>query len=87
MSATTGPSSSTRYRLGRKPQCGKQIQQVRPAWILDGHPVTGPQMGGEHPLDAVEGARGHREVLARHAVVSQRRMRVFGQSGDTAGSP
>ncbi len=51
------------HRFGRKPQRGKEIEQVGPARILDGDAIAGAQMRGERALDAVQRAAGHGQVI------------------------
>ena len=68
-------------RLSRKSQRRKEIQQVRPAGILDDHPVAGAQVRAERPLDAVQRPAGHREMFGGNTVGGQRCAGVIDQFG------
>ncbi len=72
------------YRLGRKPQCGKEIEEVGPAGILDGDPIAGAQVRGERAFDAVQRAAGHGQVIGGDPVRGQRAAGELLQLGQTA---
>ena len=53
---------------GRSPSGRDQVEQAAPARVLDGDGVARLEVGGKHPLDGVEGARGDGERPVGHAV-------------------
>ena len=56
-------------RHRHQPHGRDQVEHARVARVLDGHGVARGQVGGQDPLDAVQGAAHHRHALAGDPVL------------------